>query len=447
MATLDLSEYRELYETAAEETALACTLSGILAAQPKQVCSELVSIDGDILTVAGEQYDLSVYNRVFVLGGGNAAGRVGYELESLLGSRIDDGVIVTDDVVELDSISCIAGGHPIPTETAVAGATQLLELADRANEDDLILAVITGGGSALLPAPVDEISLDELQSVTDQLIRSGATITELNTVRKHLSKIKGGQLATIVSPATVVSLVFSDVVGNDQSVIASGPFAPDPTTFVDALTVLEQYDIDIPDTVTNRLEAGVRGEVAETPDKTDPVFDRVYTHILADNHTALNAAADTARNRGYTPIILSARIQGEAREAALFHLAIAEEVVNTGNPIDPPAVLLSGGETTVTVKHDGTGGPNQEFALRAAMSITDPTITVCSVDTDGIDGNADAAGALVSRDTIDAVEQAEVALSKNDAYRVLSHQDAIVRTGPTGTNVNDLRVFVIESDT
>lgn len=440
-----------LASTAARNVALECLEAGIEAGHPQRVVRDAVTLEDETLRIADATYDLEAYDDLVVLGGGNAAAHVVVALEGILGDRIDGGVVLTDDPVDTEHVEVREGDHPVPSERGVAGARTLLEAADAATDDTLVVMAITGGGSALMPAPAGEVSLADLQATTDALLASGADIGEINAVRKHLSALKGGRLARRVTPATVVSLLFSDVVGNDPSVIASGPLVPDETTYADALAVLERYEIDAPEAVLVRLERGAAGEITETPAIDDPAFERVSTQIVADGMTALEVARETAANRGYEPLVLSSRIRGEAREAATTHVAIAEEVRATGNPVSPPAVLLSGGETTVTIRGDGTGGPNQEFATSAALELADGDetegeagITIAAVDSDGIDGVSDAAGALVDRTTVEDPDSARTALAENDVYPYLETRHALVRTGPTGTNLNDLRVLVVE---
>lgn len=435
----------ELPNSRAAETALACIEAGIEAAYPRHVVGEQVVLDGESLRIDGTEYDLTEYDELLVLGGGKGAGRVAAALEALLGDRIDGGVVVTDDEAETSHVRALRGDHPVPSERGVAGAREVLSLAESAGERTLVLATITGGGSALLPAPAADVSLADLRATTTALLESGAPIHDINAVRKHLSALKGGQLARTAAPATVVGLVFSDVVGDDLNVIASGPTAPDDSTFADALTALARYDVDAPERVRSRLNRGASGDLPETPNAADPVFDRVRNHVLADGFTALDAARTVAAERGYEPLILSSRVRGEAREAAKTHVAIAEECLATGNPVEPPAVVLSGGETTVTVRGDGRGGPNQEFALSAAMELESEAVALASVDTDGIDGATDAAGALVTASTVDAPDEANAALATNDVSPFLDARDALIETGPTGTNVNDLRVVVVEN--
>ena len=430
--------------TDARELALDCVEAGIEAADPETVVPERVSLDGDVLTVAGSTYDLGDYERVLVVGGGNAAATVARALEGVLGDRLSDGVVVTDNPVETESVSVLPGDHPVPSERGEQSTREMLSTAEEATADDLVLAVVTGGGSALMPAPAAGVSLEDLQETTEALLASGATIHEINAVRKHLSDVKGGQLAATLAPATVVGVILSDVVGNDLDVIASGPVTPDGSTFEDALDVAERYDLDLPAAVAERLRRGAEGEIEETPGECDPAFEDVHPYVVADGNTALESAAAVARDRGYEPLVLSSRVRGAAREAAKTRAAVAEECAATGSPVEPPAVLLSGGETTVTITGDGTGGPNQEFALSAALELAEPGITVASVDTDGIDGKSDAAGGIVGADAELPSAEARDALANNDAGGFLERRDGVILTGPTNTNVNDLRVLVVD---
>lgn len=439
-----IRERERLEGTPERAIALDCIEAGIEAADPERAVGEVVALDGDRLTVGEASYDLDRYGEVVVLGGGNAGGRMASAIEGVLGERIGRGAVVTDAPEETGRIEVLPGDHPVPSERGVDSTRAMLELADEAGEDTLAIVLISGGGSALMPAPADGVSLEALQDVTEALLASGAEIDEINAVRKHCSAFKGGGLARRAAPATVVSLIVSDVIGNDLSTIASGPTAPDATTFADARTILDRYGIDPPAEIENRLDRGERGEVEETPGEGDPVFDRVRNHVIADGFTALEAVRDLARERGYEPLVLSSSVRGEAREAAKTHVAIAEEVRATGNPIEAPAVICSGGETTVTIRGDGTGGPNQEFALSAALELDAHTTLAC-VDTDGIDGASDVAGALVDDRTVSDPEAARAALAENDAYPYLAERDALIETGATGTNVNDLRVLVVAS--
>jgi hydroxypyruvate reductase len=441
--TVEFEDEAELARTSDRETALACIREAIRAAHPVQVVADAVDLSGDDLSIEGASYDLAAYDEILVIGGGKAADGVADALESILGDRLTAGAVVTTDPPERDGrVERVEGDHPVPSERGVEGARRVAELAERADERTLVLAVITGGASALLPAPAGDVTLPDLQATTDALLESGAEIGELNAVRKHLSALKGGRLAELAAPATVVTLAFSDVVGNDLSVIGSGPTSPDESTYDQALGVLRRYDLDVPATVRERLERGAAGDIEETPGPGDQVFDRVSTHVLADTFTALDAARKEARERGYETCILSSRVRGEAREAAKTLVGVAEECQATGNPVQTPAVVLSGGEVTVTVRGDGRGGPNQEFALGAALELPQGAV-LASVDTDGRDGSSDAAGALVDAETVDSLDDARAALADNDAGTYLEDRDALLRTGVTGTNVNDVRVVVV----
>ncbi|HET7324051.1 MAG TPA: glycerate kinase [Halococcus sp.] len=434
----------QLGATPIHEVALDCIEAGITATQPDHAIKNAVKRTVDTLEIDETTVDLGQYAEILVIGGGKASAQMARTVEEILGERITEGVVVTNDPIETDFVEVVEASHPIPDEVGIEGTKNVLSLAEQATDETLVLCLISGGGSALLSAPADGITLADLQSLTDDLLSSGATIHEINAVRKHLSAIKGGRLATAAAPATVVGLILSDVVGNDLGVIASGPIVPDTSTYDDARSVLQRYGITPPTTVKTHLERGAAGELPETPKSDEGAFERTQIHVLADGFTALKAAQSTAEGHGYTPVILSSRVEGEAREAAKTHVAIAEESHATGNPVAPPAVFLSGGETTVTMDGNGIGGPNQEFALSGALTLDSKGIVVASVDTDGSDGATDVAGALIDGETVDDLDRARTALAENDAYPYLADRNAIIETGPTGTNVNDLRVIVVE---
>ena len=318
-------------------------------------------------------------------------------------------------------------GHPLPDEAGVRGAERIAELAQAAGADDLVLCLISGGASALLPLPVAGLSLAEKVEVTRQLLERGADIHQMNTVRKHLSRIKGGQLAAMASPATVISLILSDVIGDNLETIGSGPTAADPTTVLDAQAVLKRF--------------GIEGRVVESLCET-PKTSAAENHVIGSNRLALEAACRKARSLGYRTLLLSSSVQGETRDAAQVLASIAREVREHGHPVGAPACLLSGGETSVTLRGTGRGGRNQEFALAAALAITglDKTVML-ACGTDGTDGPTDAAGGIVDGETADC--GARAALDNNDSYRYLKSRDALVVTGPTGTNVMDIQVSLI----
>ncbi|MCU4925616.1 DUF4147 domain-containing protein [Halobacteria archaeon AArc-dxtr1] len=456
--------------TDAHETALACLEAGIDAALPERVVEQTCSVRDGLLRIddgEGREYTLGAYDRVVVVGGGKAGTGVATGLAGLLGNQIDDGVVISTprdrdegsgdggkEAAAVDDPGAVRireGDHPTPTPRNVEATAELLELVDDADENTLVLAVITGGASALLCAPAADLSLADLRETTDALLESGASIDEINAVRKHCSAIKGGQLAQRCAPATVCTLALSDVVGDDRSVIGSGPTVPDRSTYADALAVVGRYDLRdrLPDAVVAHLEAGAAGERAETPTTIEAGSEgngaETY-HLLAGSRTAIDAAREVAAERGYETLVLSSRLRGEAREVGRMQAAIAEEMSATGDPISPPAVVLSGGEVTVTVAGEGgAGGPNQELALAAGIEFaaggTDAVLA--SVDTDGIDGPSTAAGAIVDRETVADAGAATEALDANDVTGVLEAWNALLEPGYTGTNVNDLRALVV----
>ena len=450
--------------TPAHGVALECLTAGIEAALPAAVVADAVSVRDGTLRIEGvdgstEEYALGAYDEVRLLGAGKAADGMADALADRLGDRLDGGVVVTDDAADTtaeepaatDSESgrpfeTVPGDHPLPSERGVEHTRRAVEVAEAAGADDLVVVAVTGGASALFAAPVAPISVADLRAVTDALLASGASIAEINAVRKHCSAVKGGRLARVAAPATVVTLAVSDVVGDDRSVIGSGPTVPDPSTYADALATVERYDLSVPATVREHLRAGAAGERSETPAAGDAAFGRSRTFVVANGRTALDAAAAAAAAAGYEPLVLAAGVRGEAREAALTHVAVAEECAETGAPATPPAVVLTGGETTVTLGGDapGSGGPNGEFVAAVGAALDRDGIVVASVDTDGIDGATDAAGGIVDATTLSSNE-ARDALDRHDVAPSLASADALLRTGPTGTNVNDLRAIVVEA--
>ena len=426
--------------------ALDCLEGAIDGASPARATRSAVSLDGDVLQIDEDTFDLSSYEEILVVGGGKAGNGVARALSTILGDRITGGIVVAPEAESFGAIETVAGDHPIPSATNVEATTEMLSTVDSEGEDALVFAVVTGGASAMLAAPADDVTLQDLQKSTRTLLDAGASIDEINAVRKHLSASKGGTLARRAAPATVVGLLFSDVVGNDPSVIGSGPTVPDETTYAEALAVFDRYDVTPPSTVAAHLNAGSDGNVPETPDGAEDAFERVHNHLVGDNRVALDAAADVARVAGFRSLVLTASMRGEAREVAKPLVAIAEEVAETGQPVEPPAVLLAGGETTVTVAGDpGEGGPNQELVLSAAIEGLDEAV-IAAGDTDGLDGSSDVAGAITDETTVTDADDARAHLEVNDAGTYLSETGATIETGPTGTNVNDVVVLVVREE-
>jgi hydroxypyruvate reductase len=427
----------------AHALALDCLAAGTRAAHPERVVREHVAVVDGRLRVGDAVERLADYDEVVVLGGGNAAGTAAAALEAVLGAALDGGCVVTDAPADTSRVDCLPGDHPLPTARTVAATERLLERARAADDRTLVLAVVTGGASALLCALADGLTLADLRATTDALVRSGATITEINAVRTHCSRVKGGRLAAALAPARVHTLVLSDVVGDPLDAVGSGPTVPARATVANARDVLDAYDLGVPASVREHLATGEPG----TPRPAGPAFDRTATHLLASNDTAVAAAAERARAAGYEPVVLSARVRGEAREVAKSHVAVAEQVRATGDPVAPPAVVVAGGETTVTVgEAEGRGGPNLEVAASAGVELAGSRAVLASVDTDGSDGATDAAGALVDGATFPTRadrRDARRALRAHDTYPLLADAGALLETGATGTNVNDLRVAVL----
>ncbi len=403
------------------------------------------------LRVGQETLDLGDVRQIVVVGCGKAAAPMAAAVEDVLGDRISRGVVVTKygHMQPTRIVRIHEAGHPIPDDAGIKGAEAILVHVRGLGPMDLVLVLISGGGSALTPAPVDGISLSEKQALTKSLLACGADIREINTLRKHISRVKGGQLARAAQPARVVALILSDIVGDPLDAIASGPTVPDPTTFADALRILDKYRIrgEIPATVRARLEAGTRGEVPETPKPEDPLFARVHNLIVGSNIQALEAAYSEACALGLTPMILSSSIEGETREIARMHAALAREIRTSGNPVTPPACLISGGETTVTLRASGKGGRNQEFVLAAALDIAGlPGTVILSAGTDGTDGPTDAAGAIADGETCGRALalglNPRAALDGNDAYPFFAKLGDLILTGPTNTNVMDVRLVL-----
>jgi hydroxypyruvate reductase len=428
--------------------------AALKAVDPAAAVRQAVRREGALLTLEDRTYDLDAYERVYVVGGGKAGAPMAAALCEILGDRLTAGWVNVKEghLSEQEMPACLTlheAGHPIPNAAGQEGAQRILELANGAGPRDLLFCLISGGGSALMPLPVEGISLADLQALTAAMLRCGATINEINAVRKHCSQIKGGQLARAAAPATVVALLLSDVVGNPLDVIASGPTVGDRATFADAYGVLVKYGIadDVPPAIVARLRAGAAGEIPDTPKPGDPLFQGVQNVFVGSNAIAARAAARAAQEMGYHSLVLSTYVEGEAREVALVYAALAKSLVAEGWPIARPACVLAGGETTVTIRGDGKGGRNQEVALAAAIALEGWSgVTLATLATDGTDGPTDAAGAVVDGGTVARARALGLSaadyLARNDSYHFFDNLGDLVRTGPTNTNVNDL-VFIL----
>jgi hydroxypyruvate reductase len=433
------------------EHAEAIFRAGLQAADAEAAVTRQLELRGSVLRVAGEPISLDSLHRVRLVGMGKASAAMARPLVASLGERIQAGVVVVKDGhgLPLARVEVLEAGHPVPDTRGARAAEKILRLLGRGRKRDLVFCLLSGGGSALTPAPAPGITLEEKQEVTRLLLSSGATIHETNTLRKHLSRLKGGQLARVANPSPLVSLILSDVVGDDLDTIASGPTVPDRGTFQDCLRILAARAIldRVPSPVLRRLESGVSGEIPETPKPGDPAFSAVRNVIVGNNRTALEAAAARARELGYRTVLPGRWQQGEARKIAADHVSLAREIRRSAGLEREPVCILTGGEATVTVRGPGKGGRNQEFVLAAALEIDGlEGIVVLSGGTDGTDGPTDAAGAVADGRTVTRARSVgmdpEESLRENDAYPFFQALGDLLRTGPTLTNVMDLRVLL-----
>lgn len=428
--------------------------AALAAVNPAEAVYRFVSRMGDQILVADRTYPLREFDRVFLIGAGKAAMPMADAVSEVLRDRLSNGVIITKyqhaDRPLPDHVRVHEAGHPVPDRNSVEATRDLAELLRDVTPRDLIFCVISGGGSSLLTLPAAGITLADLQATTQLLLRAGATIHEINTLRKHLDMVKGGGLARLAQGAPIVALILSDVIGDDLSVIASGPTVPDPSTFADAWRIVEQYDLadQLPAAVHARLSHGASGEIADTPKPGNPLFDRVQTVIIGSNAQAAQAAEKAARQLKFNALLLTTQGQGEAREVAKVAAAVAREIARYNRPVPKPACVIMGGETTVTLKGRGLGGRNQEIALAAAIAIEGlPDTLIAALGTDGTDGPTDAAGAVATGDTVRRARaiglDAQARLADNDAYHFFQPLGDLIITGPTGTNVNDLLFILV----
>lgn len=426
--------------------------AALKAVDPVEAVLRYVRVSANTIQIGEHEFAFKDYDRILVVGAGKAGAPMARALEDLLGDRISGGVIVVKEGhgLPLEHVRIHEASHPVPDERGIKGAEEILAMVSDAGERDLVLCLISGGGSALLVAPADGVTLEDKQEVTRLLLACGADIHEINTIRKHLSRAKGGGLARFAYPSTVVSLILSDVIGDDLNVIASGPAVPDTSTFEDTRGVLEKYDIQdrVPQSVQKRIEKGLKGDIEDTPKADDAVFKRCFSELVGTNLQALKAAGSKAEELGYSTLILSSTVEGEAKEVVKVLTAISREIQGSGNPLSAPACILCGGETTVTLKGDGKGGRNQEFALASALVIDGmPDVVVLAGGTDGNDGPTDAAGAIADGSTLARARSRGLDpldyLRRNDSYHFFQPLDDLVITGPTRTNVMDVYMVLV----
>jgi glycerate 2-kinase len=436
----------------ARRLALKSLEAAVKAVDPKQIIKSKMLLKGSILHVDGYTFDLKKFKNIYVVGGGKASGSMAEALETVLGEKITGGLVNVPRgsknktaIIRLHEAS-----HPIPDNSGVEGTKHMLEIAEKAEENDLIICLISGGGSSLMPLPKDGITMEDKRKITEALLKCGATINEINTVRKHISDFKGGWLAKKAYPATVLNLILSDVLGDPLDFIASGPTVPDSTTFGDAIKVLKKYGLweNTPESIRRVLLNGEKGLIPETPKVGDEAFKKVFNVVIGNNRDASTAACKTLKSEGLNALLLTSLLEGEARHVGTVLASLALEIAVSGNPAPKPAAIIAGGETTVIVTGKGKGGRNQEIALSAALKIRGLNgVAVASLSTDGVDGPTDAAGAIADGKTIARAEalglRAEEFLADNNSYNFFSKLDDLIFTGPTGTNVNDVSVVIV----
>jgi len=434
----------------ARKLALGALEAALLAADPKIAVKKNVILKDNELHITNELYQLD-FDHVYVIGAGKASGYMAEAFNEILHSEITSGLVIIPDNFKIKlrtgNIKLWRGTHPIPSKKGVVGTLKIFELVKNATAKDLVICLISGGGSALMPLPYNGITIVQKQKITNNLLRSGATIDEINAIRKHISAVKGGRLAELISNSTLVSLIISDVVGDRLDTIASGPTAPDNSTFADAQQVLKKYRLwnNLDRSIKNVIESGLSGSIPETPKDGSKVFRNVRNFIIGNNQLSCNAALNYLGSKGVNSTVLTSFMQGEAREVGVIASSIARQI-NT-QPLVKPTSIIMGGETTVTVRGNGRGGRNQELVLSAASSISDlNNIAIASIGTDGIDGNSDAAGAIVDSTTTRRAQQKKILpmkyLTNNDSNTFFKKLNDVIITGLTGTNVEDILVIV-----
>jgi glycerate-2-kinase len=436
----------------AREIAIKALNAALEAVDPKVIIESKVKLKDNALKVGALTFNLDEFRHIFVVGGGKACGSMAETLERVLGDRIKEGAVNVPYACpsyQTRRVKLQRASHPIPDASGVEGVSHMLDLVSHAKENDLIICLLSGGGSSLMPQPLSGVSLEDKKKVTDALLKSGATINEINTVRKHISGFKGGWLAKKAYPATVVNLILSDVAGDPLDFIASGPTVPDTTTFRDASEILRHYGLwsRVPASVKNALVSGEKGKIPETPKAGDKAFEKVHNIVVGNNFTASVAAYDSFKKMGLHSVLLTSCLEGQAREVGTMLSSMAKEVAASGNPVPKPAGIVAGGETTVTVVGEGRGGRNQEIALGASLKISGMDgVVIASISTDGVDGPTDAAGAIVDGRTMLRADKLKLNprkfLAENDSYTFFSKLGDLVFTGPTGTNVCDVAVIV-----
>jgi glycerate-2-kinase len=421
---------------------------------PYRLIKSQIKYNDEKLNIMDTYFNLNKFDNIFVIGGGKASGSMAQALEEILNNKITDGIVNvpkgTEKKYSTDIIKLHGSSHPIPSQNGVSGVERMMDLVKKANENDLIICLISGGGSALMPFPIDEVTLDEKQSITKKLLLAGANINELNAVRKHLSKFKGGWLAKKAHPATLIGLILSDVVGDPLDVIASGPTVPDTSRFKDAIFVLDKYDIwkDVSNSIKEYFKNGEKGFISDTPKPNESIFQKVQNFIIGNNRLACLKVEKKLKSMRVDTHFLTSFLEGESRHAGLFYSALVLENYSNRNNFSNPQAIIMGGETTVTVVGKGRGGRNQEAILSAATKICGlEGVAIASIGTDGIDGPTDAAGSIADGKSLLRAEEKDLSpydsIRNNDSYNFFNRINDLIFTGLTGTNVNDIAAIIV----
>jgi glycerate 2-kinase len=428
--------------------------AALQAVEPQAAVGQHMRRRGNQLTIGERQYDLDRLQRVYVVGAGKAGVPMARAAAEILGDHLEAGVVVVKegyagDTASIGPISIREAGHPIPDERGCQGAEAIIRLLEATQSGDLVISLISGGGSAILVSPMGGLSLSDLQDLTAILLASGANINQINALRKHLDQVKGGKLAKLAFPAQVASLILSDVVGDPLKAIASGPTVPDPTSFQDVLDILENLGItnEVPTAILDHITKGVQGHIPENPKPGDPLFENVHNVLIGTNQSAAMAALRQAQTEGFHTLLLTTFLQGEARQVSRVLTSIAHQITCSNQPLPRPACIVAGGETTVTLRGDGKGGRNQELALAAVTDLAGlENVALLTLATDGGDGPTDAAGAIVTGETYQRAQQTGLDplkyLSNNDSYHFFDALGDLLKPGPTQTNVNDLALIL-----
>ena len=436
----------------ARELVLNSLNNALNAVDPREIIRARAVLNGHLLKVDPYAFDLKKFKHIYVIGGGKASGSMAEALEQVLDGHITNGLVnVLHGTKNKTRIVKLQGAsHPVPDEAGVEGTRKMLQMAEKAEEDDLIICLISGGGSSLMPLPRGNIKLADKKMMTDALLKSGATINEFNTVRKHISDFKGGWLAKKAYPATILNLILSDVMGDPLDFIASGPTVPDSTTFREAVQVLKKYSLwgNAPSTIKKVLLDGEKGLIPETPKADDEAFEKVCNVVVGNNRLASQAVCESLKSACLNTVLLTSTLEGEAKQVGTVLASIAREVTSSGNPARKPCGIVAGGETTVVVTGKGKGGRNQEIALASALKLKGlKGVVLASLTTDGVDGPTDAAGAIVDSTTLSRAKKRgmipEKFLAENDSYHFFAKLGDLIFTGPTGTNVNDITAAVV----